>query len=197
MATLYKITKTLTGGFKNSDVPVKDVEGNVVTCEAKLTQKWKTHFETILNKEAPRNQAEIPESKEDLDVNTDPPSADEVRKAIKTTKSGKAPGADCVSAEMLKAGGEVTTGALTKIFEGIWEAEETPGDWKMGLIVKLPKKGDLILCKNWRWITMLSITSKVFSRVIIDRMSEAHVPLLRKEQAFFKKGRSCGDHIFT
>ena len=39
MATLYKITKTLTGGFKNSDVPVKDVDGNVVTCEAKPTQR--------------------------------------------------------------------------------------------------------------------------------------------------------------
>ena len=50
MATLYKITKTLTGGFKNSDIPVKDVDGNVVTCEVKQTQRWKTHFETILNK---------------------------------------------------------------------------------------------------------------------------------------------------
>ena len=134
MATLYKITETLTGGFKNSDIPVKDVDGNVVTCEVKQTQRWKTHFETILNKEAPRNQAEIPESKEDLKVNTDPPSAEEVRNAIRTMKSGKAPGADCVSAEMLKDGGEVTMGALTEIFEGIWETEETPGDWKMGLI---------------------------------------------------------------
>ena len=62
MATLYKITKTLTGGFKNSDIPVKDVDGNIVTCDSKQTQRWKTHFETILNKEAQRNQAEIPES---------------------------------------------------------------------------------------------------------------------------------------
>ena len=92
----------------------------------------------------PRNQAGIPESKEDLRVNTDPPSTEEVRKAIRTMKSGKAPGADCVSAEMLKARGEVTMGA----FEGIRETEETPGDWKMGLIVKLPKKGDLSISKK-------------------------------------------------
>ena len=85
----------------------------------------------------------------------------------------------------------------TEIFEGIWETEETPGDWKMGLIVKLPKKGDLSLCKNWRGVTLLSITSKVFSRVILDRISEALDPLLRKEQAGFRKGKSCGDHIFT
>ncbi|KAI0231053.1 hypothetical protein LSAT2_018566 [Lamellibrachia satsuma] len=46
-------------------------------------------------------------------------------------------------------------------------------------------------------ITLLSITSKVFSRVIFDRISEALDPLLRKEQAGFRKGKSCGDHIFT
>ncbi|KAI0237554.1 hypothetical protein LSAT2_011866 [Lamellibrachia satsuma] len=49
-------------------------------------------------------------------------------------KSGKAPGAEFVSAEMLKAEGEVTMGALTEVFEGIWETEETTGDWKMELI---------------------------------------------------------------
>ena len=90
-----------------------------------------------------------------------------------------------------------TMGASTEIFEGMWETEETPGDWKMGLIVKLPKKGDLSLCKNWTGITLLSITSKVFSRVILDRISEALDPLLRKEQAGFRKGKSCRDHIFT
>ena len=105
----------LNGSFKNSNVPVKDVDGNVVIGEAKQTQRWKTHFETILNKEAPRNLAEIPENKEDLQVSTDPPSV-EVRKATRTMKSGKV----CVSAEMLKAGREVTTGALTDISEGIW-----------------------------------------------------------------------------
>ena len=43
----------------------------------------------------------------------------------------------------------------------------------------------------------MSTTSKVFSRVILDRISEALDPLLRKEKAGFRKGKSCGDHIFT
>ena len=62
----------------------------------------------------------------------------------------------------------------------------------MGLIVKLPKKGDLSLCKNWKGITLLSITSKVFSRVILDRISEALDPLLRKEQAGLGKENHVG-----
>ncbi len=78
-------------------------------------------------------------------------------------KSGKAPGADCVSAEMLKAGADVITETLTETFKEIWEEEEIPVDGKIG-IVKLPKKGNLSLCKNWRGITLLSITNTVFSR---------------------------------
>ena len=148
MATLYKITKALAGGFKNCDIPMKDADGVVITSVEEQTQLWKTHFETILNKEAPREVEDIPERDEDLLVNMDPPTANEVKSAIDNMKSGKAPGADGVSAEMLKAGGDVITETLTQIFKEIWEEEEIAVDWKTGLIVKLPKKGNLSLCKN-------------------------------------------------
>ena len=75
--------------------------------------------------------------------------------------SGKAPVADGVSAEMLNAGGYVITENLTEMFKQIWEGEEIPVDWKTGLFVKLPKKGNLNLCKNWRGIPFLTISSKV------------------------------------
>ena len=104
IAALYKITKTLAGGFKNSEVPVKDVNGNVITGAVEQTQRWKSHFGTILNKEAPNNLSDIPVSNEDLEINTDPPSAEEGRKTASSMKSGKAPGADGVSADVLKAG---------------------------------------------------------------------------------------------
>ena len=44
-------------------------------------------------------------------------------------KSGKAPGADGVSAYMLKAGREIIVRTLIEIFEGIWEGKEMPGEW--------------------------------------------------------------------
>ena len=69
----------------------------------KTKQLWKTHFETILNKEAPREAEDIPERDEDLLVNMDPPTANEVKSAIYNMESGKAPGADgvtkCINAE--------------------------------------------------------------------------------------------------
>jgi len=53
-------------------------------------------------------------------------------------------------------------------------------DWKTGLIVKLPKKGDLSLCNNWREISLISVTKKVFSRVILDRTSTAIGSFMRE-----------------
>ena len=109
------------------------------------------------------------------------------------------PGADGVSAEMLKAGGYVITESPTEMFKEIWEEEEIPVEWKTGLIVKLklPNKGNLSICKNWRGITLLSMASKLFSRVILNRIYKTLDPMLHNEQAGFRNGRSYGEHIVT
>ena len=78
-----------------------------------------------------------------LDIRTEPPNVEEVKKAIKAMKNGKAPSIDQVHVEMLKAEEHQTAIALTEILGKIWTSEETPQSWKTGLIVKLPKKGDL------------------------------------------------------
>ena len=57
----------------------------------------------------------------------------------------------------------------------------------------MPKKGDLTNCNNWRGITFLSIPSKVFSRIIINRINSAVDANIRQEQAGFRKGRGCCD----
>ena len=122
---------------------------------------------------------------------------EEVKGAIKAMKSGKACGADGVTAEMLKAEEIVTLRLLTCIFREIWERETIPEVWRTRLIVKLPKKGDLGNCDNWRGVTLLPITNKVFSKIIHTRLAEAVDEYIRQEQAGFCSGRSCSDHIFT
>ena len=67
----------------------------------------------------------------------------------------------------------------------------------MGLIVKLPKQGDLSNCNNWRGITLLSLTSKMFIKIILKRLTKALEQHIREEQAGFRKGKSCSDHIHT
>ena len=197
LKTLYKINKQLSNGFKNCDVPVKNKNGMVIEKEAEKLQRWKEHFESILNRPDPPHLADIQPADTDLDICTDPPSLEEVTAAIKAMKSGKAPGADGVTAEILKADVNVTAPILTEIFKQIWEEGQIPEVWKTGLIFKLPKKGDLGDCNNWRGITLLSLTSKVFSRIVLSRLTAVLEKDLRPQQAGFRPGRSCSDHIFT
>ena len=51
---------------------------------------------------------------------------------------------------MLQADVQITATLLTDVQRDIWGSEEALLSWKTGLIVKLPKKGDLINCNNWR-----------------------------------------------
>ncbi|KAL9960175.1 hypothetical protein ACROYT_G033591 [Oculina patagonica] len=110
----------------NSDVPVKDATGNVLSKDAEKLARWKEHFESILNRAEPAQVAEIPPAAEDLVICTDPPTLEEVKVAIKTMKNGKAGGADGVTAEMLKAEETVTPRILTDIFREIWKSERIP-----------------------------------------------------------------------
>ena len=160
---LYRINQMLNNGFKNNDVPVKDTDGNVISKEVEKLARWKEHFESILNRPEPEQVAEIQPAVEDLDICIDPPTMGEVKAAIKMMKSGKAGGADGVTAEILKAEETETPRLLMGIFREIWESETIPEAWKTGLIAKLPKKGDLGDCNNWIGVTLLPITSKVCS----------------------------------
>ena len=38
------------------------------------------------------------------------------------------------------------------------------------MIVKLPKKGDLTKCSNWRGITLMVVAAKVLGRIIITQI---------------------------
>ena len=109
--------------------------------EAEELARWKEYFESILNRPEPDQVAEIPPAVEDLDICIDPPTMEEVKAAIKVMKSGKAGGADGLTAEMLKAEETETPRVLMCIFREIWESETIPETWKTGLIIKLPKKG--------------------------------------------------------
>ena len=70
----------------------------------------------------------------------------------------------------------------------IWNKEQVPSEWKTGLLVKIPKKGDLSKCENRTGITLLSAMSKILTRVMLERMKDAIDKKLRGNQAGFRSG---------
>jgi len=66
------------------------------------------------------------------------------------------------------------------LFKNAWQSGQIPKEWKHGLI-KLPKKGDLTECSNWRGITLLNIIGKILATVIHNRLKEELEPKMRPE----------------
>ncbi|VDP87508.1 unnamed protein product [Schistosoma mattheei] len=73
--------------------------------------------------------------------------------AIRQVKSGKAARHDNIPAEALKSDIGVTTNVLHLLLKKIWEEEQVMMDLKEGHFIKIPKKGDLSECVNYRGIT--------------------------------------------
>ena len=68
----------------------------------------------------------------------------------------------------------------------IWGEEMVPMDWKEGHMVKLPKKGDLSICDNYRGKMLLSGPGKVLNRDMLQRMKNAVDTKLRDNQAGYR-----------
>ena len=79
----------------------------------------------------------------------------------------------------------------------IWEKEDKiiSEDQSNGLIVKLPKRGDLTNCDNQRGITLIPVIMKIFGSTIIKRVRVGVDNKLRNEQTY-RQGRNTTEQIF-
>ncbi|XP_013384015.1 uncharacterized protein LOC106154262 [Lingula anatina] len=80
MGTVYKITKQLSGSHNNYSAPVKDKNGKTLSTERKQAARWVQHFKEVLNHPDPSEPANPTPADGILDINTDPPTREEVRK---------------------------------------------------------------------------------------------------------------------
>ena len=152
-------------------------DGNLLTEDSERRRRWQEQFEEILNRPIPDNPVSNKPNEHDEqvleDISTDCISkAEIIRAAIRKMRNGKSGGKDEITVELLKADIDTTVDWLADLFSTIWEQELVPKAWKQGLIVKLAKKGNLSECGNWRGITLTSLPSEVFGRVLIDRIGQ-------------------------
>jgi len=114
--------------------------------------RWKEHFQSVFN--CPEltiafdGEHFCKRSVSQLNVNMDPIVEEEVNKATQWLKNGKAAGTDSVSTELLKNGGKVVVEQLTKHCNELRHKQTVPQDCKNGIIIPLPKKGNLTDCNN-------------------------------------------------
>ena len=167
MKDLYNTIKKLAGNFRQISQQIKDKNGKVLTTTEEQLARWADPFKELLNRPPPDVTPEINRADEELKINLNLPSKTEIKQAIKKLKTAKAAGPYSIPPEALKANPDLTANILHKICSDIWEKEVMLQDWNIGHLIKLPKKGSLKECKNYRGIALLSMVAKVLNRILL------------------------------
>jgi len=196
---LFKMVRQLEGKrFKPVDA-IKKPNVVLYTKKQNVLEVWKTHFESHLNKQFPRDENALCEFEETTDtIGEFPPITEtEVKNAIKQLKNRKSPGIDGITTEIIKAGGNMMIKALTILFNKIIISEKTPDDWSKMIITPIHKKSDKLKPENYRAIALLSIPGKIFCKIMIHRCSQIFEESINESQFGFRPGRGTTDAIFV
>ena len=171
----------------------------LLTKDEEILERWVEHYSEVLNRDSNINFDAIHAIPQravlsEIDI---PPSFSEVYDASRQFSRGKRPGKDGIPPEVFLAGGPYLIRKLTELLVKIWKKGEVPQDFKDASIVSLFKKGQRLLCDNYRGISLLSVAGKILARVIINRINFHLTDLVCSEsQCGFRKGRGTVDMVF-
>ena len=83
MRQLYSTIKMLSGKVKTcTERPIKDKNGKTIPDVEGQKNRWREHFEELLNRPEPRNPPDIQPAENDLPINCEAPTKEEIRRAI-------------------------------------------------------------------------------------------------------------------
>ena len=193
----FKEVKNTRRSFQPTSIGMKDRNGNLITNEQAVRERWVEHFTEQFNSPPPANNIAAVEFLELVAGEEEPPSRREVRETIKELKNNKAPGDDMFPAEFFKASSEVLTNEIHKFLTIVWNQETIPHLCNDAIITALYKKEDKEICSNYRGLSLLTTIYKIIARIVYKRLLPYAEPVLGEYQAGFRSNSSTSDQIFT
>lgn len=134
---------------------------------------WAEHYLELFSKENTVTQEAL-DSIENLPVLDEldtEPTLEDLSKAINELASGKAPGEDGIPPKIIKCGTPALLEFLHDLLCLFWREGMVPHDRRNVKIITLYKnKGDRRDCNNYWGISLLSVVSKLFAKVVLKRL---------------------------
>ena len=195
--TTWKIIHDMSEKDKKSSVKVNKGDGTPPTSDKDLLAEWREYFCSLLNNNNGEPLSELPPpTAQDLPIDTNPPTREETLSAICQMKKNKAAGLGSgITAEALQNGGDAMADIVHDFCTDVFSTIIPPSQWTTSITVPLPKEGNISLMTNYRGISLLSITAKVYYKILLNRIQDHVDPILRSNQAGFPSERSCAQQI--
>jgi hypothetical protein len=194
---LFRLIKAAGGKKSIAPMNIREIDGNMIENEKRSLERWKEHFEELLNRPEPAEPMFETPFEGFMNIEDGPPTLPEVVSALNRMRLNSAPGEDGIPALAYRHGGGALRQHLHNLISKIWNEETIPEAWKTSVVIPIYKKGDRTVCKNFRGISLLIVASKIMESVILSRIRIAVDEDLRENQCGFRPGRSTVDQIFT
>ena len=122
---------------------------------------------------------------------------EEVERDIKRMKRHKDHGMDGIISDTIKLGGQIVLTYRTNSFNNnnILKTKQILDSWHEAKLVILPKMGDPQGIGNYRPISPLSHSYKIFTRLLQTRLERTLHENQPSDHAGFRKGYSTSDHL--
>ena len=176
---------------------MKDIRGNRVP----ITKKAEAISEYLFEKQwAPvEHPPEIDPNRakvitQDLHINTGEFKKLEVEKAIKQLKQHKAPGPDEATTELFKWLDSENLDTLTHILNELWIKKQVPATFTQANVASIYKKGDHDNPENYRPISLLNTTYKIYCIILHHRISNKIDTHLGETQFGFRRKNPQQNH---
>ena len=122
----------------------------------------------------------------------------ELKDAVFSQNNSKSRGLDTLIVEVYKHAFAKISRVMSLLFNKICDSGKYPSDWGTGVIIPIFKGGDANDQKNYRWITLNNIISKIYSQILLNRFtkwSNLYGKII-DNQFGFQKNKSTIDCIF-
>ena len=118
----------------------------------------------------------------------------DIIECLRTIKIKNCEGYDRIPQRILVDGTDILTKPLKGLFEKIYNQKTIPAQWSIAKVIPIHKKGPKCNIENYRPISNLCSTSKIFEKLILRKLQSIellnNVDLTGKQQHGFKKGKN-------
>lgn len=170
---------------------LQNANGEIITDLEEKLKTWKNYVEELFDDERQK-----PDLNRDGDEGPEITKA-EIKYAIKTIKTGKAPGPDELPSEILKLVEDESMDTLVDLFNLIYKKGIIPKEWLLSTFVTIPKKAHAKECTDHRTISLMSHTLKIFLKVIHNRIYKKLEMDISDTQFGFRSGLGTREALFA
>ncbi|KAL3678874.1 hypothetical protein R1sor_021830 [Riccia sorocarpa] len=128
---------------------------------------------------------------------TDIPGLEEVERIMSLMSPGKSPGLDGLTIEVLKITWEWMKYPCVRMLKEVWTNKRIGKTNKVAVIKLLPKGEGRTKLKQWRPISLLSLTYRLIGKIISERLKKIIPKLVDDDQTGFVAGRSIMDNVLS